>query len=353
MSIVRLPCLAAGLAGWLCVSLAAPPTARAQDAQTPTKQERQAAREAYDKGTKAFEKGDFVTALDSFVKANALIPSVQAMFWIARAQDSAGKVDAAIEAYEAVSARADYETKLSEDKKATVRERLAALKAQKTPPTPPAPPLAAEPPPAAPPAPAAEPPPAPPPVVQVTALEPLPPAMHDEEADYLPKRNLGELGLMGGALFVSNANNLAAPGKSPSDYDMPVWQVGARAAFFPEKVFGIEAEYAHGFGAVKGDSDRANFDVVRGHLLGQLPGSRAVPFVLLGGGIIRSKSDLAGSDTDFLLDAGVGLKVMATKIVVPRLDARLGLTQKKGGGFADGLAAHPELLLGVSFVLGR
>src|SRR5262245_12816497 len=115
MSIVRLPCLAAGLAGWLCVSLAAPLVAQAQDAKTPTKVERAAAREAYDKGTKAFEKGDYVQALDSFVKANALIPSVQAMFWIARAQDQAGKLDAAIEAYEAITARADY-GKLSEDK---------------------------------------------------------------------------------------------------------------------------------------------------------------------------------------------------------------------------------------------
>jgi hypothetical protein len=353
MSIVRLPCLAAGLACWLCLSLAEPPTARAQDAQTPTKQERQVAREAYDKGTKAFEKGDFVTALDSFVKANALIPSVQAMFWIARAQDSAGKVDAAIEAYEAVSARADYETTLSEDKKTVVRERLAALKAQKAPAAPAAaPPPPAEPPPAAAPPPPAEPVP-PPPVVQETALEPTPQPMHDDAADYLPKRHLGELGLMGGALFVSNSNNLAASGKSPRKYDRPVWQIGARAAFFPEKVFGIEAEYTHGFGAVKGDADGANFDVVRGHLLGQLPSSRAVPFVLLGGGMIRSKSDLAGSDTDLLFHAGVGLKVMATKIVVPRVDARLSLSQKKGGGFADGLAAHPEVLLGLSFVLGR
>lgn len=352
MSIVRLPCLAAGLAGWLCISLAAPPTAQAQDAQTPTKQERQAAREAYDKGTKAFEKGDFVTALDSFVKANALIPSVQAMFWIARAQDSAGKTDAAIEAYEAVTARADYEAKLSEDKKATVRERLAALKAQKAPPAPAEPPPATTPPPAEPP-PAETAPPSPSPVVQESALEPMPLPLRDDAADYLPQRNLGELGVMGGALFVSNANNLAAPGKSPRDYDRPVWQIGARAAFFPEKVFGIEAEYARGFGAVKDDSENASFHVVRGHLLGQLPGSRAVPFVLLGGGLIRSKSDRAGTDNDLLVEAGVGLKVMATEIVVPRLDARLGVSQKKGGGFADGLAAHPELLLGVSFVLGR
>jgi hypothetical protein len=60
-----------------------------------------------------------------------------------------------------------------------------------------------------------------------------------------------------------------------------------------------------------------------------------------------------GEDTDFLLEAGLGFKVMATKLLVPRLDLRLGMTQKKGGGFADGLAVHPEILLGMSFTLGR
>ena len=351
MSIARLPCLAAGLVGWLFVSTAAPGAAHAQDGKTPTKAERATAREAYDKGTKAFESGDFVTALDSFVKANALIPSVQAMFWIARAQDKAGRVDAAIEAYEAVTSRGDY-AKLSEDKQVIVRERLAALKAQKAPP--PAEPAA---PGDAPPggdAPPAEPDgPAPPPIVEETPIAPLSPPLHDDSADVLPQKNLAELGVMGGALFVSGDNHLVGPGKAPREYDMPTWQVGARAAFFPEKVFGIEAEWAHGFGSVKDDAGGANFDVVRGHLIGQLPSSRAVPFALLGAGILHSKSDPAGADTDFLLEAGIGLKVMATKIVVPRVDARLGMTQKKGGGFADGIAFHPEILLGLSFVLGR
>ena len=60
-----------------------------------------------------------------------------------------------------------------------------------------------------------------------------------------------------------------------------------------------------------------------------------------------------GIDTDFMLEAGIGFKVMASKIVVPRFDLRLGMTQAEGGGFADGVALHPEVLLGLSFVLGR
>jgi hypothetical protein len=29
------------------------------------------------------------------------------------------------------------------------------------------------------------------------------------------------------------------------------------------------------------------------------------------------------------------------------------MTQAEGGGFADGVALHPEILLGLSFTLGR
>jgi tetratricopeptide (TPR) repeat protein len=328
------------------MAAAAPSTARAQAAaNAPDKADRAAAREAYDKGTQAFDKGDYVAALDHFVKANALIPSVQAMFWIARSQDQAGRLDEAIAAYDGVLARADFD-KLSPDKQATVKERQAALKKQKEPAPPaPTPPQALPEPPA--PAP-------PPPLVVETPMAPMPlPSMHDDADDFLPKRNTAELGIMGGTLFVGNSNNLAERRKSPSKYDMPIWQIGARAAFFPERVFGIEAEYAHGFGKVRRDDERANFDVVRGHLIGQLPTARAVPFALLGAGMLRAKSDASGRDRDLLFEAGIGLKVMATEILVPRIDARVGLTQKEGGGFADGVVFHPELLLGLSFVLGR
>jgi hypothetical protein len=359
MSMRRHPCLVASLASCLLIAAVAPSVARAQDdaARTPTKADRQAARDAYDKGTKAFDKGDFVTALDSFVAANALIPSVQAMFWIARAQDKLDRVDAAVEAYEAITSRADF-SKLSEDKAATVRERLAALKARQAPP--PAPPAApvAEPEPTPPPAE-----PAPAPVVEYSPMPvSSPPELHDDAADVLPQRNTAELGVLGGVLFVSPSHNLVE-GKAPQhEFDVPTWQVGLRAAFFPEKVFGVEGEWAHGFGAVK-DGDGAQLDAVRGHLIGQLPSSRFVPFALLGAGMLRASSgdvDASdptsvnmGADTDFLLEAGLGFKVMATPVLVPRLDLRLNMTQKEGGGFTDGIALHPEILLGMSFTLGR
>src|SRR6185503_14732300 len=134
MSIARRVGPVARFVTCLLLAISAAHPALAQDDKGPTKAERAAARDAYDKGTASFEKGDYVTALDSFVKANALIPSVQALYWIAQSQDKLGPTDAAIEAYEAITARGDF-NRLSEDKANTVRTRLAVLK----PPPPPEP----------------------------------------------------------------------------------------------------------------------------------------------------------------------------------------------------------------------
>ncbi len=348
---------AAPLAACLWVAATVSASAFAQAAEkAPGKADRAAAREAYNAGTASFEHGDYVTALDSFVKANALIPSVQAMYWIAQAQDKLGHTQAAIEAYEAITARADF-SKLSEDRAAIVNARLAALKAPASPAV--APP--AEPPPATELPPATEPP--------LVATMPSPPVSEQAPPpaadDVLPKRNTAELGVMGGMLFVSDSNNLDAPGKPHTAFDT-TYQVGARAAFFPEKVFGIEAEYAHGFGhwgcprssycdpidPSVATSGSAKFDVLRGHLIGQLPTSRFIPFALIGAGLLHEKSSKTGKDNDFLLEVGAGLRVMATRLLVPRLDVRLNMTQRKGGGFTDGISAHPEILLGLSFRLG-
>jgi hypothetical protein len=347
MSIGRHVGRAAPLALWFLVVTGSPSLANAQADKGITKADRVTAREAYDKGTTAFEKGDFVTALDSFVKANALIPSVQAMYWIALSQDRLGRSEAAIEAYEAVTARADF-AKLSEDKASVVRERLAALKAQLAPPV-------SEPAPAPAPVeatlePTSEPPPpAPEPTPALTSQPPPPPT----SSDFWPKKNTAELGVMGGALWVSPAHHLVAPDAAQREFEAPVWEVGVRAAFFPERVFGVEAEWTHGFGEVSDDDGSASFDVVRGHLIGQLPSTRVVPFALLGAGVMRGSSDAMGDDTDFQLEGGLGLKVIATQVLVPRLDVRAALTQKNGGGFMDGVAVHPEVLLGLSFMLGR
>jgi len=319
--------------------------------KAPSKAERAQARDAYDKGTAAFDKGDYTSALDSFVKANAIIPSVQAAYWIAQAHDRLGHADDALKAYEEIQARDDF-SKLSPDKQSTVRERLVALKSPPPPPPPPPAPIVEAPPPA----------PSPPPEAFPPAAEPPPPVVSEPPPEeivpskLLPKAGTAELGVTGGLLFVAAANNLVEKGYAHREFDQPVWQVGVRAAYFPWAFLGVEAEWAHGFSRTKAtDLDRdhaANFDVARGHLIGQLPFSQFVPFVLAGAGVINESSKPTGSDLDVLLHAGLGAKFIATKVIVPRVDFRLNLTQRQGGGFSDGLAVHPELLLGLSFRLG-
>jgi hypothetical protein len=173
----------------------------------------------------------------------------------------------------------------------------------------------------------------------------------------LPRRNTVELGVMGGALLVSDSNNLVEGGGTHRSFEQPTWQIGARAAFFPLKALGVEAEYTHGFGRAEkldtSPSAAAEFNALRGHVIAQLPTSRFVPFALLGAGLLHGTSKPTGSDADLSLVAGFGAKVMATKLLVPRIDFRLGMTQKEGGTLADGVAVHPELLLGLALRLGQ
>jgi hypothetical protein len=352
MSVGRHVASVARHAAHLLLLVSATRVAHAQDADHgPTKAERVTARDAYNSGTKSFEKGDYLRALDSFVKANALIPSVQAMFWIAQAQDKLGRTERAIEAYEALTARADF-AKLSPDKSALVRARLEALKPPPPPPTLPEP--------APPPAEAPLPPPPPPPPVAENTAPPTPitePPAPPTSERLLPRRNTVELGVMAGALFVSDSNNLLAAGREHRAFEQPTWQIGARVAFFPLSSLGVEAEYAHGFGRTESvgssPSSSADLNVLRGHVMGQLPLSRIVPFALLGAGLLHGTSKPTGPDADLLLQAGVGAKVMASRLLVPRIDFRLGMTQREGGGLSDGVTLHPEVLLGLALRLGQ
>lgn len=351
MSVARHVGLAAPFAVCLLLSL---PALSAPPGHAPTKAERTAAREAYDKGTALFEKGNYAKALESFNKANAKIPSVQAMFWIAQSHDKLGHTEQAIRAYQELAAHPDF-SKLSPDKQQTLNERLAALQPSVPPPEPA--PVAPAPAPA--PATSVEPPPeSAAPAQAETRPLPLPsqpPALpHDE---LRPAPHTFELGVLGGVLFVSDSNNLVERGQQHPRFKTGVGQAGARAAYFPFTFLGVEAEYAHGFGVSKSQapysSAAAHFDVVRGHVIGQLPLPHVVPFALVGAGLLHGSSDPGGSDTDLLLQAGLGAKWIATELLVPRLDFRLNMTQKQGGGLGDGVALHPEVLLGLGFTLGR
>jgi tetratricopeptide (TPR) repeat protein len=69
------------------------PAALAQDAAAakPDKKTRDAARKAYGAGEKAYDKGDYAAAFDHFKKANELIPSPHAEYWMGMTLYKQGK----------------------------------------------------------------------------------------------------------------------------------------------------------------------------------------------------------------------------------------------------------------------
>ncbi|HET7545740.1 MAG TPA: PEGA domain-containing protein [Polyangiaceae bacterium] len=110
---------------------AAKPTATKGPATTggaPDKKTKDAARKAYGEGEKAYAAGDFSAAYTGYSKANELIPSVQASYWVAKSLDQGGKTDEAIKGYEALLADPNA-SKLGEEKLADANARLTALKA--------------------------------------------------------------------------------------------------------------------------------------------------------------------------------------------------------------------------------
>jgi hypothetical protein len=100
----------------------------ADKAKAPDKKTADAARKAFGDAQKAYGAGDYVAAQAGFQKANDLIPSPQAAYWIAKCIDGQNKTDEAIGAYEALLASADVQ-KIGEEKLADAKSRLETLKA--------------------------------------------------------------------------------------------------------------------------------------------------------------------------------------------------------------------------------
>ncbi len=97
-------------------------------AKPPTKKQKDAARKAYAEGEKAFNGGDYASAVVAFQKANEAIKSPQADYWIAKALDAQNKTGEAIAAYESFLAEPES-SKVGEQKLADAKTRLDALKA--------------------------------------------------------------------------------------------------------------------------------------------------------------------------------------------------------------------------------
>lgn len=120
------------LAGALTQVVApAPALAQGEPAAKPDKKTIDEARKAYGEGEKAYGKGDFASAYLGYKKANELIPSPNALYWMAMSLDKQGDRPA-----EALAAFEDFlkhpnHAKLGDDKVAGAKERVSAL--QKTP----------------------------------------------------------------------------------------------------------------------------------------------------------------------------------------------------------------------------
>jgi hypothetical protein len=315
-----------GLGASLLVLTATAPNAAGKDA-------RSEARSAYDAGMLAFDSGDYGVALTQFKAANELLPTPQALYWVARCLDRLEQRDEAIETYRRVLDHPDV-AKLGEEKRTTAQDRLTALTAEAQSASAATAPL----PPVAPPSQFAAPP--------------------QREPKFSWKNHLFELGVITGPIFLNSTHSLQDEGAQHADYTL-AWLLGARVGYYPVPFVGFEIDGAHGWGRVKGtgalgaEDDSAQFNTTRGYVVGQYPIGRFVPLLLAGAGVIHATSDRLGEDLDFVLVVGAGAKVAVTKVFTPRLDWHLSMTEKRGGRFSEGFALHSELLLGVDFTLGR
>jgi hypothetical protein len=97
----------------------------------PDQKTRDAARKAYGEGEKAYGAGDYGKAVDSFKKANEILPSPHAEYWIAMSLDKQGKSEDAAAAFEKLIASPDA-SKLGDEKLGQVKDRLAELKGKQT-----------------------------------------------------------------------------------------------------------------------------------------------------------------------------------------------------------------------------
>src|SRR5688572_16780990 len=170
-----------------------------------------------------------------------------------------------------------------------------------------------------------------------------------------PQRHLGELGIAAGVFFPSDDHDLYEPITRPQK---PLWQAGAdvsfRAAYFPLRPLGIEAEFsANPTRARTSTNDFVFVYGFRGHLIVQVPVTRIQPFLLGGYGLmgVRSHILILGRDIDPAFHYGGGVKLAITRMLSARVEARQIVSalarQENSGTF------HVQLLAGVSLVLGR
>ncbi len=167
---------------------------------------------------------------------------------------------------------------------------------------------------------------------------------------YRPEAGIVEMGIFGGVMFPSASHALLATGALHREFGTG-GELGLRLAYFPVDFLGVEAEAASVAATVK-NGGGAGIWAGRGHLIGQLTSSSITPFLLVGVGALGANSQEMGRDTDFVFHFGAGVKIPFDDFLSARLDVRDTLGKYSAQTNAS-VAHYPELLLGLTFTLGR
>lgn len=168
----------------------------------------------------------------------------------------------------------------------------------------------------------------------------------------VPEPGLFELGIFGGIYRPSIVHNLQDESYgSHRHYGSVAPELGLRAAYFPFAALGVELEAAAMPTEVE-DGSGAGIWAGRGHLIGQLTGTRLTPFALLGVGALGANSQTMGRDADFAVHAGVGVKYPFDDVISARLDLRDTMSQQDEHSKGD-IAHHVEALVGLTMTLDR
>lgn len=158
-----------------------------------------------------------------------------------------------------------------------------------------------------------------------------------------------DLGLFVGGFFASDDHEFYDPLTSmQSDLGAAEFDFGVRAAFYPLRYVGVEAE---GVILPSVTPDGGNILGFRGHVIGQLP-MMVTPFAVFGVGTmaIFSDDDALGDDGDGVIYGGVGARFRAAASLDLRADLRV-IGAPKANSFG-GATAHVEVLIGASWDFG-
>jgi outer membrane protein OmpA-like peptidoglycan-associated protein len=130
-------------------------------------------------------------------------------------------------------------------------------------------------------------------------------------------------------------------------------ELGARFAYFFSDYIGVEGEGELILTSTQGAGDSAQIYGLGAQVIAQYPG-RVTPFVDLGVDLLHISSDMTvlGSDTDYPLHIGGGVRVFVTPSVALRADARLIRGPSEQDPYTLN-ASYGEFSLGVSFVPGH